>query len=416
MSCRAEFRRIVCVTGWCVLSFWQVLSRFSRPSSNYRRSVTAIAALAVTAFAAGAAPALAAEAPKAGRAGSGVASLDLSLDALRSRAGFFRFAGADVAPAPKASSTEWYNHFAPRTADRTSAGTFESPFDAVVRQAAVSPSKLARIFGRAEVASAGPAAGVFKKPVASVAGAPDKPTQVVAMAFADPSPAAENGALAAINNAIVPSDEEVGAGVDLGALLPDSIAVPLNRPKLKPDAQLEPGKQVKEIKVAALARPNNPAKEETGSGGGGFLKELFGSRPRAGNGVAVYDISAAKVYMPDGSVLEAHSGIGKMADNPIYTHVKMNGPTPAHTYNLRMREKRFHGVEAIRMLPVDGKNKFGRDGFLTHSYLLRNRPDQSHGCVAFKEYHKFLTAFKKGKVKKLIVVPGGGARVFARAG
>ena len=94
----------------------------------------------------------------------------------------------------------------------------------------------------------------------------------------------------------------------------------------------------------------------------------------------------------------------------------MNGPTPAHTYNLRMREKRFHGVEAIRMLPVDGKNKFGRDGFLTHSYLLRNRPDQSHGCVAFKEYHKFLTAFKKGKVKQLIVVPGGGARVFARAG
>ena len=35
----------------------------------------------------------------------------------------------------------------------------------------------------------------------------------------------------------------------------------------------------------------------------------------------------------------------------------MNGPTPPHTYNLQMRKKRFHGVEAIRMLPVDGRNR-----------------------------------------------------------
>ena len=130
---------------------------------------------------------------------------------------------------------------------------------------------------------------------------------------------------------------------------------------------------------------------------GQSLRNMFGGRARAGNGVAVYDISAARVYMPDGSVLEAHSGIGKMADNPRYAHIKMNGPTPPHTYNLKMREKRFHGVEAIRMLPVDGRNKHGRDGFLTHSYLLRGGRAESHGCVAFKDYKPFPHRLQTGQ-------------------
>ena len=166
----------------------------------------------------------------------------------------------------------------------------------------------------------------------------------------------------------------------------------------------------------AYARPDNPDDDRTSDRPGWGLKNLFGG-PRAGKGVAVYDISAAKVYMPDGSVLEAHSGIGKMADNPKYVHVKMNGATPPHTYNLRMRESRFHGVEAIRMLPVDGKNPHGRTGLLTHSYLLRGGRAESHGCVAFKDYNKFLAAFKKGKVKRLVVVPGGGrTTLLARNG
>ena len=63
----------------------------------------------------------------------------------------------------------------------------------------------------------------------------------------------------------------------------------------------------------AYARPNDPAEEKSGSFGQS-LRNMFGGRARAGNGVAVYDISAARVYMPDGSVLEAHSGIDERAD------------------------------------------------------------------------------------------------------
>ncbi|TIU05442.1 MAG: DUF2778 domain-containing protein, partial [Mesorhizobium sp.] len=40
-----------------------------------------------------------------------------------------------------------------------------------------------------------------------------------------------------------------------------------------------------------------------------------------------------------------------------------------------------------------------------HTYLLRGAPAQSSGCVAFKDYGRFLSAFKKGKIKRLVVVP-----------
>ena len=162
--------------------------------------------------------------------------------------------------------------------------------------------------------------------------------------------------------------------------------------------------------MMAYARPDNP--ERDGGGLGQAFRNLFSppsAGARAGNGVAVYDIASATVTMPDGTKLEAHSGIGAMADNPRYVNQKMRGPTPPDTYNLSMRESLFHGVEALRMTPVNGKVKHGRSGILAHSYLLRGGRAESHGCVAFKDYPKFLKAFKQGKIKKLVVV-GGSSR------
>ncbi len=123
------------------------------------------------------------------------------------------------------------------------------------------------------------------------------------------------------------------------------------------------------------------------------------------DGVAIYDISAATVFMPNGERLEAHSGLGYMVDNPRYADQKNTGPTPPNTYNLVRLEGRFHGVEALRLVPVDGYNKYGRDGLLTHTYLLRGRPAQSNGCVVFPNYARFLDAFKRGYIKRLVVVP-----------
>jgi hypothetical protein len=118
---------------------------------------------------------------------------------------------------------------------------------------------------------------------------------------------------------------------------------------------------------------------------------------------AVYDISAHTVYMPDGTQLEAHSGLGSRFDDPRYVHERMHGPTPPTLYDLKMREAPFHGVQAIRLIPVDEEGALGRTGLLAHTYMLGARGD-SNGCVSFRDYNAFLRAYQSQKIKRLAVV------------
>jgi hypothetical protein len=118
---------------------------------------------------------------------------------------------------------------------------------------------------------------------------------------------------------------------------------------------------------------------------------------------AFYDITAKTVYMPNGERLEAHSGLGEMMDDPRFKHVRMRGVTPPNTYNLTLRESLFHGVQAIRLNPVDQKAMFGRAGMLAHSYMLGPN-GQSNGCISFRDYPRFLRAFMRGEVDRVIVV------------
>ena len=130
----------------------------------------------------------------------------------------------------------------------------------------------------------------------------------------------------------------------------------------------------------------------------------LGRIPQYDQYTAVYDISARTVYMPNGTKLEAHSGLGKMLDDPRSADRKMRGVTPPHTYDLSLRERPFHGVEAIRLKPVGGEDKiYGRSGLLAHTYMLGPNGD-SNGCVSFKNYNAFLRAYKGGPVKRLVVV------------
>jgi len=119
---------------------------------------------------------------------------------------------------------------------------------------------------------------------------------------------------------------------------------------------------------------------------------------------AVYDISARTVYLPDGTKLEAHSGLGSKLDDPRYVHVRMAGATPPHVYDLAPREALFHGVAALRLKPVGGEGAiFGRSGLLAHTYMLGPNGD-SNGCVSFKDYDAFLHAYRNGGIKRLAVV------------
>jgi hypothetical protein len=119
---------------------------------------------------------------------------------------------------------------------------------------------------------------------------------------------------------------------------------------------------------------------------------------------AVYDISAHKVYLPDGTALEAHSGLGDLLDDPNHADVRMRGVTPPTLYDLKPRESLFHGVQALRLIPVEGESAtHGRDGLLAHTFMLGPNGD-SNGCVSFRDYDAFLQAYENHKIDRLAVV------------
>jgi hypothetical protein len=119
---------------------------------------------------------------------------------------------------------------------------------------------------------------------------------------------------------------------------------------------------------------------------------------------AVYDISAHAVYLPNGLTLEAHSGLGMLKDNPETVQARNAGSTPPAVYDLRPREKLFHGVRALRMIPADGSDTLGRAGLLVHSFMLGPEGD-SNGCVSIRDYVRFRKAYDDGEINRLVVVP-----------
>ena len=121
------------------------------------------------------------------------------------------------------------------------------------------------------------------------------------------------------------------------------------------------------------------------------------------NETAVYDISAHMVYLPNGSKLEAHSGLGDTRDDPAHVSEHSVGATPPAVYELKPREQLFHGIQALRMNPVEG-SALGRTGLLVHPYMLGPNGD-SNGCVSVRDYDRFLAAYQRGDFKRLAVVP-----------
>ena len=131
---------------------------------------------------------------------------------------------------------------------------------------------------------------------------------------------------------------------------------------------------------------------------------MLGGSPPYDRDTAVYDITAHTVYLPDGTKLDAHSGLGSNLDDPHSSRVRMRGVTPPHIYTLKPRESLFHGVAALRLTPVGGEDAiFGREGLLAHSFMLGPNGD-SNGCVSFRDYNAFLSAYHNQGIRKLAVV------------
>jgi hypothetical protein len=158
---------------------------------------------------------------------------------------------------------------------------------------------------------------------------------------------------------------------------------------------------------APAATPPAPAATPTpgasGKGSGWFGPGV----PQASQGydrqTAVYDIVARTVYLPDGTRIEAHSGLGDRLDDPRHVDEQARGATPPHLYELTLREGSFHGVQALRLTPIGEGDVYGRAGLLAHPYMLGPNGD-SNGCVSVKDYDAFLRAYATGQIKRLMVV------------
>jgi len=230
-----------------------------------------------------------------------------------------------------------------------------------------------------------------------------------AVTFADRWPRTTASMQASVMPLIPPHSLEIAANVPVPPQPERATSVPLLRPHpAQHDIALSPVGQIgpQTAPQVATAMPAPPAQQraapqETNS------KPL--ALPTPDSRTAVYDIAAHTVYLPNGQRLEAHSGLGNKLDDPRYVHVRMRGPTPPNVYDLALREEPFHGVRAIRLNPVDDGKMFGRDGMLAHTYML-GANGQSNGCVSFRDYRKFLSAFLNGEVDRLVVVANLGSK------
>ena len=162
------------------------------------------------------------------------------------------------------------------------------------------------------------------------------------------------------------------------------------------------------VSTASAVSSTSAATENRGAGRGplfSFPSPFGGSAPVSGydRQTAVYDISARTLYLPDGTRIEAHSGLGEALDDPRYVSQRARGPTPPHLYALTLREGSFHGVQALRLNPVGEGGIYGRAGLLAHPFMLGPNGD-SNGCVSVKDYEAFLRAYQNGQINKLAVV------------
>jgi hypothetical protein len=193
-----------------------------------------------------------------------------------------------------------------------------------------------------------------------------------------------------------------------------AVDLPLPRPRLRPLLRPSATESAHHDEAVSEKPPEEPS----------FFQKLFGkptpfmlayaapdlsgpgptiAASRYDQWTAVYDISAHVVYMPDGTRLEAHSGLGSWLDDPSHVNERMRGATPPDIYDLGLRESLFHGVRALRLNPEDQQKTMGRAGLLAHSYMLGPNGD-SNGCVSFKNYDAFLQAYLDHRVKRLAVV------------
>jgi hypothetical protein len=227
----------------------------------------------------------------------------------------------------------------------------------------------------------------------------------------------------------IAEDTQAAPLVGTGSPAVASIGIPL--PRSRPAAADQPAQTSQALALATTAPvtteaiPSRPAERSMFQKFSDMVKTrvtltslAVGKAPDLAalgydNETAVYDITAHAVYLPNGTVFEAHSGMGNLRDDPEHVSVPNTGATPPATYSLKPREKDFHGVAALRMTPAEGSDIGGRSGLLVHSYMLGPNGD-SNGCISIRDFDRFRKAYDDGQFSHIAVVPSVKAIILAQ--
>ncbi|MEA2839562.1 MAG: hypothetical protein QOF41_892 [Methylobacteriaceae bacterium] len=243
------------------------------------------------------------------------------------------------------------------------------------------------------LAQSAPRGSKFERLPPSVQVAAVEPQKVV------PAPVPEPAAVELAENVPLPARRPIELSRP-----PTASRLAQNKPSATPSAPAEASSIFDKLFGTKTEQPSGPVLAYANPEDSAFKTSpsITSPPPAYDKFTAVYDISARTVYLPNGSKLEAHSGLRDMLDDPRYVNVRMRGATPPATYDLKLRESLFHGVRALRLTPIDS-NVFGRAGLLAHTFMLGPNGD-SNGCVSFRNYDAFLQAYLRGEVKRLAVV------------
>jgi hypothetical protein len=96
-----------------------------------------------------------------------------------------------------------------------------------------------------------------------------------------------------------------------------------------------------------------------------------------------YEQSTGRLLAPDGTVAgEGYSGHGASVNKPEDEAVPNAGPIPRGRYNIGPAFLHPQcGPIAMRLLPSDGTDPFGRSGFLMHGDNGMRNHSASEGCI-----------------------------------
>lgn len=77
-----------------------------------------------------------------------------------------------------------------------------------------------------------------------------------------------------------------------------------------------------------------------------------------------------------------YSGSPFGRNNPAFERVANVGPIPRGLWSLeKPRDTKEHGPFVIPLVPEEGTDTFGREGFLIHGDSIKAAGTASHGCI-----------------------------------